>query len=100
MGLEGSVGVPVHADQLGRNPLVDLGLVGRVRKDHQPRVGVHVDESGAHHLAGGVQHPGCIYSGDVPPEHPHPVSLHPHGAIKAGVPASVDNQAARNQQVP
>ena len=54
---EGRVGVPVDADDLGRDALPELGLVARLGQDHQPRVAVQIDEPGRHDLPARIDRP-------------------------------------------
>ena len=55
--VERRVAEAIDADDLGRDPLADLGLVERVREQHQARVTVHVDEARRHDAAGHVDAP-------------------------------------------
>ena len=47
-------------DHLGRDPLPDRALRGRVREQREVAVAVRVDEAGADDLPRGVDHPGGI----------------------------------------
>ena len=99
MRMEGSVGVPINADQLSGHSLSYLGLVHRLRQNHQTRVSVHVYESRAHHLARGIDLPRRLNPRQVPPVHADRLALHTNSPIEARVAAAINNRPSTNQQV-
>jgi hypothetical protein len=54
LGGERRVAVAVDPNHLGRDALADLGLVERLGEEHEPRVGVEVDEPRGDDHAGRV----------------------------------------------
>ena len=98
-GRERRVGAAVDADDLGRDPLPDLGLVTRLRQDHQAGVGVHVDEARTDHPPGRVD--GAVRRDAIEraPEQPHPLALDSDRAVVARIAGAIDDEAARDQEI-
>ena len=93
------MGHAVDAHQLGGYALPHLWVVVRLAHDGQSGVGMQVDEAGAHHMAGGVDGPGCFQVGNVAPLHGDRVAFHQHRGEKAGAAGAVDHQAVSYQEV-
>ena len=98
---ERRVAVAVDADDLGRDALADLRLVGRLGEDHQPRVGVEVDEPGRDDLAGGVDRAARRCPAPRPPSdnEPQAIALDHDRARPPRRPGPVDDRAARDEDV-
>ena len=99
VGRERRVGAAVDADDLGRDPLPDLGLVAGLGEDDQAGVRVHVDEAGADDPPGRVERAVGLDAVEGAPEQPHPLSLDPDRSVVARVAGAVDDEAARDQDV-
>ncbi len=91
------MGHSVDAHQFGGHALPHLGVVVRLAHDGQPGMRVQVDETGADHLARGVDGPCRVQVGDVAPLHRNRVALHQHRGEEAGAAGAVDHQAVGYQ---
>ena len=60
VGREGAV-----ADDFSGDTLAHLALAARIEQHRVVGMGVDVDEAGADHLAGGVDHVGCLRRREV-----------------------------------
>src|SRR5205085_7427429 len=93
VGPERCIGTAVDADQLGGDTLAYLGLVVRLGQHDQPRVGVHIDETGADDESLGVDDAPSLYAGEVATQDVDLLAFYPRGAVKAGVPGAIDDQS-------
>ena len=99
IGAEGSVGVAVHADHLGRHALVDFGHVVRLGQDDQAGVGVKIDEAGAYDLAPRVDRAGSFEVTDVAAQDAHRLAVDADGGFEADVARAVDDLAVGDQHI-
>jgi hypothetical protein len=97
LGFEGGCGVAVYSYQLGGYALADLGLVTRFANDGKTPVGVNVDESRGHHVAGGIDEPSGLHTADVSTEDVQDVAFDAHCAIVPWIARPIDNSAVKDQ---
>ena len=101
---ERRVAVAVDADHLRRDALADLRIVGRLGEDHQPRVGVEIDETRRYDFAGRVDRAGGFGGGLgggglAVQEHPQPIALDDDRADTPRRPGPIHDRAARDEDV-
>ncbi len=97
---ERRVGVAIHADDLGGDPLANLGFVQRFHQDHHARVGVEVDEAGGDGAAGGIDATGRRVRGGIAPQDRDSRSpFVPTAPSEAGRAGAVDDDTVFDEQV-
>ena len=71
----------------------------RLGQDHQTRVRVKVDESGAHDLVSRVDSSGSFDVAHVAPQHLHRFAVDAHGGPEADVARAIHHLTAGDQHV-